>query len=187
MISERAGGVSARTRSLASQFPRPACLGLGYNVYTYTMKRATPQTDPTLPAEAPPFPCLCAAIRRAGRVATRQYDALLKPSGLKITQFSMLANIARNPEITVTRLAELLLMDQTTVTRNLVVLEKAGWVGLEPGESDRRMKRVTITEAGRAKLTQARPHWLRAQAAMERTLGRASIEELLASLSKLAE
>ncbi|MFH1057269.1 MAG: MarR family winged helix-turn-helix transcriptional regulator [Pseudomonadota bacterium] len=151
------------------------------------MTPAKPQTNPSTVEQAPSFPCLCAAIRRAGRIATRQYDAYLKPSGLKITQFSMLANIARNPEITVTRLADLLLMDQTTVTRNLVVLEKAGWVGLEPGESDRRLKRVTITAAGQAKLDRARPYWLEAQAAMEATLGRAGIADLLASFQKLLE
>lgn len=151
------------------------------------MQRNAPQINPPAPEQAPAFPCVCAAIRRAGRIATRQYDAILKPSGLKITQFSMLANIGRNPEITVTRLAELLLMDQTTVTRNLGVLEKSGWVGLEPGESDRRLKRVTITAAGQAKLDRARPYWLEAQAAMEASLGRAGIAELLATFQKLVE
>lgn len=151
------------------------------------MKDTPPNDASAGPAAAPSSPCVCAAIRRAGRVATRLYDAHLKPSGLKITQFSMLVNIARNPDITVTRLADLLLMDQTTVTRNLGVLEKAGWVRLEPEESDRRLKRVGVTDAGLAKLDEARPYWLRAHAAMEDILGRTGIEGLLTTLQKLME
>ncbi|MCB2185599.1 MAG: MarR family winged helix-turn-helix transcriptional regulator [Deltaproteobacteria bacterium] len=143
--------------------------------------------SPPKPGSTPSLPCLCAAVRKAGRRLTRHYDRRLEPSGLKITQFSMLANINRNPGLTVSDLAGLLVMDQTTVTRNLGVLVREGYVRLEPAETDRRVKRVYISGPGAAKLAQARPWWDQAQREVEETLGRQGAEGLLAILGKLAE
>lgn len=138
------------------------------------------------PMETSRYPCLCAMIRKAGRILTRQYDHYLKPSGLKITQFSMLANIDRNPGITVSELAKLLLMDQTTVTRNLRVLEKSGYIHMEPEVTDHRTKRIQVADLGMSKMDEARPLWEKAQLEMERILGRESIEGLLGSFRKIA-
>ena len=138
------------------------------------------------PMETSRYPCLCAMIRKAGRILTRQYDHYLKPSGLKITQFSMLANIDRNPGITVSELAKLLLMDQTTVTRNLRVLEKSGYIHMEPEVTDHRTKRIQVADLGMSKMDEARPLWEKAQLEMERILGRDSIEGLLGSFRKIA-
>jgi len=101
------------------------------------------------------YPCLCTVIRKVGRILTKQYDHYLKPSGLKITQFSMLANIARNPGITMSELAKLLLMDQTTVTRNLRVLEESGYIHQEPEVTDRRTKRIQVADIGMSKMEEA--------------------------------
>jgi MarR family transcriptional regulator, organic hydroperoxide resistance regulator len=133
------------------------------------------------------YPCLCGLLRKGGRILTRRYDQHLKPSGLKITQFGMLANIARNPGITVSRLAELLLLDQTTATRNLAVLETAGHVRLDHEAADRRVRTIHLTEAGRAALDKARPFWTQAQLEMEEMLGRPGIEALLAIVRNLGE
>lgn len=149
------------------------------------MSAGPPNTDSNQ-IGVPLFPCVCAATRRAGRILTRRYDAILKPAGLKITQFSMLANIGRNTGISVSRLAALLLMDQTTVTRNLGVLEKAGYIRLLQEEADRRTKRIELTEAGRKKMEQARPYWLAAQREIEDDLGLQRITELLETFAKLA-
>lgn len=135
--------------------------------------------------ETSQYPCLCALIRKAGRIVTRQYDKCLKPSGLKVTQFSMLANIARNPAISVSELAELLFMDQTTVSRNLRVLEKSGYIHLEPEMTDHRTKRIQIADIGISKMNEARPLWEKAQLDMERVLGRQSIEGMMGSLKKI--
>jgi len=138
------------------------------------------------PKKTSPYPCLCAVIRKSGRILTRRYDEYLKPSGLKITQFSMLVNISRNPAITVSELAKLLVMDQTTTSRNLQVLEKSGYIRLEPGAADQRIKRIQITEKGMSKMNEAKPLWEKAQMDMERVLGKASIEGLLSSFKKMA-
>ncbi len=137
-------------------------------------------------AETSKYPCLCALIRKAGRILTRRYDRYLKPSGLKTTQFGMLRNIAANPAITVSELAKLLFMDQTTVSRNLRILEKSGYIRLEPEVTDHRIKRIHIADIGRSKMNEAIPLWEKAQLDMERVLGRQSIEGLLDSLRTMA-
>jgi DNA-binding MarR family transcriptional regulator len=125
-------------------------------------------------------------VRKASRILTRRYNHYLKPSGLKISQFSILANIARNPGITVSALAELLVMDQTTITRNLRVLERSGYIHLEPEATDQRIKRVQISSVGRSKIAVARPLWEKAQLETERLLGREGVEELLGGFKKIA-
>jgi len=131
------------------------------------------------------YPCLCALIRKAGRIVTRNYDKCLKPSGLKVTQLSMLANIAGNPAITVSELAELLLMDQTTVSRNLRILEKSGYIHLKDETSDHRIKRIHLADPGLSKMKEALPLWENAQLDMERALGRESIGMMMETLKKL--
>lgn len=131
------------------------------------------------------WPCLCAAVRKAGRLLTRQYDRHLKPSGLKVTQYSMLANIGRNPGITVSDLATLLMMDQTTVTRNLALLDRDGLVKVEPDQDDRRVRRVWASARGTARLQEAKPLWDQAQQEVEQALSRSGVDSLLEVLGRL--
>lgn len=131
------------------------------------------------------YPCLCFLIRKAGRIVTRSYDNVLKPCGLKVTQFGMLANIARHPATTVSELAELLSMDQTTVSRNLRVLEKSGYIRLEGEMTDHRIKRIQISDLGVSKMNEARPLWEQAQLEMQRVLGRENIDVMIKSVKKL--
>ena len=131
------------------------------------------------------FPCLCAVVRKTGRSLTKLYDQYMKPSGLKVTQYSMLVNIMRNPGIAVSELAKLLLMDQTTVTRNLRVLEKSGYISINTDESDSRIKRIRINDTGQAKVDEAKPYWEKAQLEMVRILGREDIDHILGNLNKL--
>ena len=133
------------------------------------------------------YPCLCALIRRAGRIATRNYDSFLKPCGLKVTQLSMLAKIAYNASVNVNELAELLVMDQTTVSRNLRVLEKLGYICLESEKSDHRIKRIRISDLGLSKMNEAIPFWDKAQLEMEKTLGGDNIMMLIRNFKKIAE
>ena len=133
------------------------------------------------------YPCLCAMIRKAGRIATRNYDKCLKSSGLKSTQYGMLTNIAKNPAITVSELAELMFMDQTTVSRNLRVLQKSGYIHLEDDIADQRVKRIQITDFGVSKMNEAMPLWEKAQLDMERVLGRENIDVMMKTFKKLAK
>ncbi|HYA42038.1 MAG TPA: MarR family winged helix-turn-helix transcriptional regulator [Syntrophobacteraceae bacterium] len=131
------------------------------------------------------YPCLCALIRKAGRIVTRNYDNWLKPSGLKVTQLGMLAKIAGNPSITVSELAESLVMDQTTVSRNLRVLEKSGYIHLEAEMADHRIRRIQISDFGVSRMNEAIPLWEKAQLDMERVLGREGVELMMKTFKKL--
>ncbi|MEO7494051.1 MAG: MarR family transcriptional regulator, partial [Massilia sp.] len=94
--------------------------------------------------------CTCFKLRKLTRAMSRIYDRHLAEVGLKITQYSVLANMAR-AALPVAELAERLGTERTTLTRNLKPLTDAGWARLVTG-ADARQKVVTITDAGRAKL-----------------------------------
>ncbi|KOY81036.1 winged helix-turn-helix transcriptional regulator [Lysinibacillus macroides] len=103
--------------------------------------------------------CVCANLRKKTRVVTQLYDKLLQPTGLKITQYSMLANIAHQQAVSISRLGEILLLDQTTITRNIRLLKEQGYVELTKDAQDARSKNITLTDKGIAKLDEARPIW----------------------------
>ena len=126
--------------------------------------------------------CACATIRRTDRVLTQFYDEILAPSGLYVTQFTTLATLAEAAPITINRLAQLLVMDRTTLTRNLELLTKQHLVRIEEGQ-DRRMRLVFLTQEGEEALRRAWPLWQEAQARIERALGRERFEDLLTDLS----
>jgi len=107
--------------------------------------------------------CAFLAVRKASRMITQHYDAALAPSGLKITQFSVLAAIAAQGEdATMSALARNLAMDRTTLTRNLRPLEARQLVRIGRG-ADRRERRIGLTTPGRAALSRGLPLWRRAQ------------------------
>lgn len=139
-----------------------------------------------------PLGCSCFRLRRLTRAMSRVYDQHMAAVGLKTTQYSVLANVARSAS-PVAELAERLGMERTTLTRNLKPLMDAGWVALRPG-ADSRQRIVTITGAGQEKLAQAYPVWCGAQRAFEQLVGRDAvsamhnqIDSTLARLTPLLE
>ena len=115
-------------------------------------------------------PCVCNTLRMATRVVTQLYDDALRPSGLRVTQFSMLAAIARLGEANLRQLEETLAIDQTTLTRSLGLLERDGLTE-RVDNPDRRVKAMRLTAKGRATLAAARPLWSLAQDQVLRELG----------------
>jgi MarR family transcriptional regulator, organic hydroperoxide resistance regulator len=133
----------------------------------------------------PSSPCLCAILRKATRVITKRYDEFLYPLGLKITQYSMLMNITRNRGITTTELSKVMLMDQTTVTRNLQLLEKKDYIlFLEEGK-DLRSKQIQISQKGQKMIDQAKPLWEKAQREIKDELGDQIFKAIISSLNLL--
>ena len=116
----------------------------------------------TLQTSAAETVCSCRMLRRATRRMTRFYDRALKPAGLKLTQYTLLAYLADRDGRSITELADLLAMDRTTLTRNLRPLESAGWVKVGPGPN-KRSRSVTITPAGKRLHARAEPIWLAAE------------------------
>jgi DNA-binding MarR family transcriptional regulator len=125
--------------------------------------------------------CACANIRQTNRVITQFYDEILAPSGIYITQFALLATLAEVAPIPINRLAEIMVIDRTTLTRNLDLLNKQHLVRSEEGE-DRRVRLVLLTPEGEQALKLAWPLWQEAQTCIERAFGRERLDTLLAEL-----
>jgi DNA-binding MarR family transcriptional regulator len=121
-------------------------------------------------AEARITGCTCDRLRKLARRLTQRYDAHLAPTGLRLTQFSLLAHLMRDGPATMSALAELLEMDRTTLTRNLKPLADAGLVALDAGR-DARERVVSVSDQGRAVWRAAREHWRRAQDEVNQVLG----------------
>lgn len=130
--------------------------------------------------------CACGNIRRATRALTHFYDSQLRPSGLTAAQFSLLVNISLRESVTVGQLADLLLMDQTTVTRTTDHLRRAGYIIAARQHGDARKKHLTLTAAGRAALTAAMPLWEEAQARIEAGVGEERYRDLLKTLAHIS-
>src|SRR3984957_6916817 len=118
----------------------------------------------------PELPCACASLRRAARAASRMYNQELRSSELEVTQFTLLLALDLTGEITQKRLAKVLAMDSTTLTRTLSFLVERDWIGINQGE-DRREKLLSLTPAGRRKYQEAQPYWKRAQKKLRASLG----------------
>src|SRR5260370_11632039 len=133
--------------------------------------------------------CLCDALRQATRALSRLYDEELREVGLRTTQYSLLAWLRTAGEARQRDIEELTSLDQSTLSRNLRPLVDAGWVAIRPGV-DRREKLIRLTDAGAAKLREARPGWERAQKQMQSRLPKgmwASLMEILPELTRLAD
>ncbi len=128
--------------------------------------------------------CLGFALRKADRSATRRFDAALRSSGLRSTQFNLLVFLDAVGTATTSTLADGMAIDRTTLTRNLALLVENGWVRAEPGV-DRRSRNFSITPHGRRRALNALPAWRSAQAGLAAILGRKPFEELREQLAKL--
>lgn len=109
--------------------------------------------------------CVCYNTRKVARAVTRLYDDALRPCGLRATQMTLLMVIEAMGEPTISALAEQLVMDRTTLARDLRPMQAAGWVVVVPGR-DRRTRVVRLTSAGGALLREALPRWRAAQDAL---------------------
>jgi DNA-binding MarR family transcriptional regulator len=125
--------------------------------------------------------CTSFNLRKAARTVTQFYDDALRGSGLKSTQFSLLAAASVAGAVPISRLAEEMAMDRTTLTRNLKPLETDGLLRIVAG-ADRRVRNVTVTPEGEALLQKAAPMWRDAQTRMIDKLGDERWGELLRHL-----
>jgi DNA-binding MarR family transcriptional regulator len=115
--------------------------------------------------------CNCHAVRAAARHITQAYDQFLAPAGLRTNQFSILAKLKRKGPLTINALAEEMVMDRTTLGRNILPLERDGLIRIAPAASDRRAKELHLTKAGEQRLQAARTGWAAAQARFESAYG----------------
>ena len=119
-----------------------------------------------------PLPdCNCLAMRQAARHVTQFYDQCLAPTGLRTTQFSILAKLQRLGPLSINALAGELVMDRTTLGRTMLPLERDGLIDIRNAASDRRSKELHLTQAGADRLRAALKQWHQAQQRFEAAFG----------------
>jgi DNA-binding MarR family transcriptional regulator len=118
-----------------------------------------------------PEDCNCFMVRSAARHVTQLYDQCLAPVELHVTQFSILAKLKRLGLMTINALAKEMVMDRTTLGRNILPLERDGLIKIEASATDRRAKELHLTKAGEKRLQAGREAWTQAQARFEDRFG----------------
>ena len=143
------------------------------------------QIDASAAPESLPALCHCQALRQAARRATALYDAAMAPFGLRISQFAILVRLRRLGPVSMQALAAEMVLDRTTLGRNLTPLEREGLVESAVGEGDKRVRLVAVTPAGIALVRQAAPAWDAAQQSYEAQYGAAPAAALRRDLHRL--
>jgi DNA-binding MarR family transcriptional regulator len=126
-------------------------------------------------------------LRMAARRVSQIYDQHLEPLGLTISQYGLLGQLKALDGISIGALAEKVIMDPTTLTRNLRPLEREGLVVFAADPHDRRSRRLHLTARGRAAYDKARPAWVRAQHQIDATLKEADAATLNATLARVLD
>jgi DNA-binding MarR family transcriptional regulator len=121
--------------------------------------------------------CLAVRVRLIGRAVTALYDGALDRHGLTIAQVNLLAALGKVGPCSPARLGEVLQLERSTVSRNLSLLLKHGWI--EARSSDAKgLREVALTDAGRARIESVMPAWRRAQREAVELLGETGAEAL---------
>lgn len=131
---------------------------------------------------APPVACTGARLRRLTRRVTAFYEHHMRGSGLKLSQYSLLAQLSEVPQ-SLTALADRMEIDRTTLTRSLQPLLEQNLVGESSG-TDARQRLFVLTAGGLRLRTAARKQWRQAQVALEEQLGRDFVANLHTQLEQ---
>jgi len=138
--------------------------------------------------------CNCLAIRQASRHVSQFYDQLFAPVGLRATQFAILSRLGRDGPMTINALAAALVMDRTTLGRNILPLQRDGLIEIAASPADRRRRELRLSEAGVEKQRQASECWAVAQTRFDAVYGgeraaalRSLLREVVASEFAAAE
>jgi DNA-binding MarR family transcriptional regulator len=129
--------------------------------------------------------CNCFTVRKAARRVSRLYEDMLQPTGLRITQFLILAVLAKVPGASVNALAERLDLERTAMGKTLGPLERDGLIRIEPSPVDGRSRVVKLTSKGNRVFQEAVPLWRQAQQQLAELNGARWIGALRSSLSEI--
>jgi DNA-binding MarR family transcriptional regulator len=138
-------------------------------------------------AKPPPNPadCNCLAVRQAARYVTQFYDRYLAAVRLRTSQYGILARLKRQGPMSINALAAELVLDRTTLGRNVGPLERDGLVAIESDPSDGRSKILQLTKTGEARFRRAQKHWAEAQKRFEGAYGGRRASQLRENLRAL--
>jgi DNA-binding MarR family transcriptional regulator len=124
------------------------------------------------PSEPKAGICYSLALRQATRLTTQFYDQHLAPSGLRTTQLSILVKLKHLGPTTINALAGELVMDRTTLGRNILPLQRDGLIRIQRSAVDARSKELHLTKKGAAQLGPAIARWTEAQRGFELAYGK---------------
>ncbi len=147
--------------------------------------RALSSLDAMNAADPSTGACHCQALRQAARRASAFYDAALAPFGLRVSQFGILARLRRDGPRGIQALAADLVMDRTTLGRNMRPLERDGLLCVVADPTDGRSRLLSVTPRGAALVEAAWPAWSAAQAGFEARYGAAPAAALHAALQRV--
>jgi len=128
--------------------------------------------------------CCCFNLRKVTRSITQYFDRKLESAGIRVTQFTLLIELANVHAKTLTEMAEGLVMDRTTLTRNLRPLETLGFI-THVKVADKRAKAYALTHKGQEALRHALPLWEQAQKVILHEFGHDRYVKLLVELGAL--
>lgn len=134
---------------------------------------------------AVPRPCACTTVRRASRILARAFDVVLDSTGLNVTQLAVLRAIQRHPNKPLTRVAEDLCMDRTSLYRAVGRMQRDGWLKIVTGTTAR-SKIAEFTPRGRQVLNASDRPWSRLQSAIIERFGRDDWKALVSELERLS-
>ena len=129
--------------------------------------------------------CACTALRKASRAVARQYELALSNAAISATQYAILRALQREGSMPLSRLADLLVLERTSLYRTIRPLQKQGLVKTR-GTTDQRVKEIVLMAAGLRKIREAYPHWLKAQQAFLKQFGAPHWERMAAELRNVA-
>lgn len=132
------------------------------------------------------FKCYCISLRRASTKLTNIYNRHLKPTGLSVTQYSLLSAIRDLDTCSVTSLADYIGLERTTLVRTLKPVLKRGLVIDLSGDGERD-RQIRLSEEGHSLLTEARGYWAQAQDEINQVIGQDQSNQLLDLLHKLSQ
>lgn len=138
----------------------------------------------TTPALAAPRGCTNLKLRQAGRLVTRHYEAYVRTSGLKITQYSLLSHVVKLGPLRAGDLAARMQLDASTLSRNLQPLVEQGWLRVRAADDDARSRVIEVTAAGLEVRAVGQRAWKRAQLALNERLGTDRVATLHALLDE---
>jgi DNA-binding MarR family transcriptional regulator len=128
--------------------------------------------------------CACTALRKASRAVARQYEMAFSKAGVSATQYSILRALQREGPLPLSRLADLLVLERTSLYRTIRPLQKQGLVKTR-ATTDQRVKEIVLMTAGLRKIKEAYPHWLDAQQAFLKQVGAPHWERMAPELRHL--
>jgi DNA-binding MarR family transcriptional regulator len=140
---------------------------------------------PSTNGRSHPDQCNCFALRKAARRVTRFYDGMLQETGLRVTQYLILAQLHETPGCSINAMADTLDLERTAMGKNLRPLERDGLIRIEPSASDTRTRNVFLARSGEDAFKAARPLWQLAQRRLNKANGSDSISHLRHDLGAL--